>query len=790
MAGTSLKANPQPAKSSTAQPGNAASQQQQSNGNGPKVVGPNIKGQREEYQLVMHLQSALFGGVYEAKGLSSKRDFAIKVLHKSELQKAQETSSIEFCEVPLSEIKFANVMRGHEHVMEAEEHFEDQYCHYCVFELCRGGDLLEALKQKPTGFDEAQAQFLIKQAAEGLAFLHKRGVAMQDVSLENMLLHVNEKTGHWQVKICDPGQAVHFETDSMNQEMHVGFRGLVGKSFRPPELHEQKAYSATKVDSWCLGWSTFYLLTAQPLFMSADPAQKDADWLLFQNGEFDKLFQTKNPVCSGAGIDFIFRLLQLDPDKRMSIADAVNHSWLCDPKVPPVLAPKELLPEALRESEQQKAAQEAAVNRNSHMALPKQTSLEHLASNQPVSQGGSLSAAPVMASGGMPAQNISPLRAAHVGNEGLPTWASAPMNLQLGQRGVISGGANPLTPMMRVRSPMRSPRTSGTTIQQLPVDRRSRRVQPHPGSAARSPYVVATAHSPAPTGASTSQQYTNQRGSAGARAASPMQSSPDKNLVQNPSGSMLPAMTQQTPQWSEAQNYLTQIEGVSTRASFLSTSRSSSRPRVSAAPAVNMVAGAPAKDTQERGRAWAFGGRDAVQLGELQKRMGSDTTTDIPGRGRAVSPVPLQAMQNTGYVSNVAGQRVQSPARTVYVSRSPSPVQHHQQQVDLQQAGFARQVRGSSPGASVRGVAGSVGFSWAQAAFSPRVGTAAHRTTSPSGVNYMSANPASVYAWSPDPPAVHDGSLRSPHASPRAFSPAPPISFAQAPSMMVPGLRR
>merc|ERR1719253_473856 len=166
-----------------------------SNGAMPKVVGPNVQGTLEEYQLVRRLQSALFGGVYEAKGLTTNRDYAIKVLHKSELTKAQESSSIEFCEVPLSEIRFAELMRGHKHVMEPTEHFEDAYCFYVVFELARGGDLLEALKQKPHGFNEAHAQFFIKQAAKGLAFLHRRKVAMQDVSLENMLLHVIERTG-------------------------------------------------------------------------------------------------------------------------------------------------------------------------------------------------------------------------------------------------------------------------------------------------------------------------------------------------------------------------------------------------------------------------------------------------------------------------------------------------------------------------------------------------------------------------------------------------------------------
>ncbi|CAE7943831.1 slc38a7, partial [Symbiodinium necroappetens] len=165
---SAMKASKASKTSHGGSPGNASP----TNGS-QKVVGPNIKGSREdlmldasdegelkgwgggvlrareldvlelcfeieEYQLVMHLQSALFGGVYEAKGRSSGKDYAIKVLHKSELQKVEENDSIEFCEVPLSELKFADVMKGHEHVMEVEEHFEDQYCHYCVFELCRG----------------------------------------------------------------------------------------------------------------------------------------------------------------------------------------------------------------------------------------------------------------------------------------------------------------------------------------------------------------------------------------------------------------------------------------------------------------------------------------------------------------------------------------------------------------------------------------------------------------------------------------------------------------------------
>mmetsp|Transcript_9522 Transcript_9522/g.26784 ORF Transcript_9522/g.26784 Transcript_9522/m.26784 type:complete len:827 (-) Transcript_9522:150-2630(-) len=324
-----------------------AQQNGQDNAQGQqKVVGPNIKGSKEDYRLERKLQAGLFGGVYEAKGLTSSRSFAVKVLHQSEILKAQQTNAIEFCEVPLSEIEYIEQMRGCEHVMEVEDHFKDQYCHYIVFDLAPGGDLLELLKTRPNGFEEQQAQFLIGQAARGLSWLHQQHMAMQDVSLENMLINYLED-GQYQIKICDPGQATLFETGSGGEELPVQFRGFVGKSFRPPELCFQKPYYASKVDAWCLGWSTFYLLAAQPLFLSADPQMQDADWIMFQKGQITELFEAKGVSrCSRKCMDFILRLMRLDPKDRLSVAEALQHEWLsgCDarPMYDPARSPKVL----------------------------------------------------------------------------------------------------------------------------------------------------------------------------------------------------------------------------------------------------------------------------------------------------------------------------------------------------------------------------------------------------------------------------------------------------------------
>ncbi|KAF4754092.1 hypothetical protein FOZ62_027399, partial [Perkinsus olseni] len=79
------------------------------------AVGPYVKGSTGEvYELIEQLQSALFGGVYRARGLSTGKDYAVKVLHKRELariqREAKDNRNIEFCEMPLSEVTFASKM--------------------------------------------------------------------------------------------------------------------------------------------------------------------------------------------------------------------------------------------------------------------------------------------------------------------------------------------------------------------------------------------------------------------------------------------------------------------------------------------------------------------------------------------------------------------------------------------------------------------------------------------------------------------------------------------------------
>lgn len=294
------------------------------------VAGQQIEGGREVYSLERHLQKAIFGDVYAAVGLSSGRSFALKVTDMERLRLQEKHQTL--VEAPLNEIRYNEMISGLDNILQMEESFGSDDHHFVVSELAPGGDLMDALQVNAKGYDEEQAKLLVLDIAKGLASLHTRGLAMQDVSLDNMLLFLRDD-GSLQVRLCDPGQAVPFVTDPITgQEKPVQFAGLVAEDFRPPELYDGQEYLATKVDSWCLGWNTFYILTAQQLFTSTDPdTEEDADWPLVASGGLSELLnhrESRGCHLSSEAKEFIAKLMTIDPVKRMPIKDALWHPWL------------------------------------------------------------------------------------------------------------------------------------------------------------------------------------------------------------------------------------------------------------------------------------------------------------------------------------------------------------------------------------------------------------------------------------------------------------------------------
>ncbi|KAK9174517.1 Protein kinase [Cryptosporidium meleagridis] len=322
-------------------------------------------GNLETYKITDTLQDSLYGKVYQGYGENSGKLVAVKILSKNDIITKEMNRLLP--ETPLAEVFFADEMANHEYLATIRDVFETEDSHCIISDLADGEDLLELLRKNRYGLSENQTRICMKQAAIALSKCHERGFALQDFSLENCLLYsvIDDKDSNdenqsenievendsepikgevfnnnnnkivrkkFQIKVCDPGQAVRFGRYSQEIEMPVPYLGCVGKKFRPPEIFAGKPYIASKVDSWCLGWSTFYLLFGTELFESVHSIDNDIRWQWYSMGYRDYLYTylgIKEKLSMEAR-SFIESLVHPDPIHRISVKEALNHPFLRD----------------------------------------------------------------------------------------------------------------------------------------------------------------------------------------------------------------------------------------------------------------------------------------------------------------------------------------------------------------------------------------------------------------------------------------------------------------------------
>lgn len=208
----------------------------------------------------------------------------------------------------------------HENLMTLHEVFEDAENLYLVMECCSGGELFDRIKEVGN-YSEKDAAFVLRQIFNGLAHMHSQKIAHCDLKPDNFLFLTNSPDS--QLKIIDFGM-------SKFCKRHQYLKLLCGTPYyvAPEVLREQYNEVA---DMWSMGVVTFVMLFGYPPF-SADTDE----------GIFNAIERGFNPVtkpgygahfpaaipCSDAAKDFMSRLLIMDPIKRMTVTEALEHTWL------------------------------------------------------------------------------------------------------------------------------------------------------------------------------------------------------------------------------------------------------------------------------------------------------------------------------------------------------------------------------------------------------------------------------------------------------------------------------
>lgn len=213
-------------------------------------------------------------------------------------------------------------------------------------------DLAGILLNNELVIEPGHAKSLAKQMFRALGFLHKKKILHRDIKGSNMLI-----TADGVVKLADFGLARKLDLVEPNQRLT---NRVITMWYRPPELLLGTEFYGGEVDIWGLGCLLVEIFTKQPLFHGTDevsqlqaiynimgapsaeswPEHLELPWIYLmksmgpQNGmgnaryQFDRIFA--GPNISSNCFDLASKLLQLNPSKRLTATEALDHPYFVE----------------------------------------------------------------------------------------------------------------------------------------------------------------------------------------------------------------------------------------------------------------------------------------------------------------------------------------------------------------------------------------------------------------------------------------------------------------------------
>ena len=196
-----------------------------------------------------------------------------------------------------------------------------KFIYYQILEYASNGELKDYVNGSSTRIPENIAAKLFIKILKAVQYLHENNIAHCDLKPENILLDDN-----FNPKINDFGFSQEFNGERGNYLLHKR-SGTPKYSSPDVRFAFTKGYDGIKNDIFSLGVLLFVITIGAFPFEST--TYSDEKYKFIIKGRYRQFWEFFNDIDTSEEFkDLINSLLSLNPSKRLSINEILNHPWI------------------------------------------------------------------------------------------------------------------------------------------------------------------------------------------------------------------------------------------------------------------------------------------------------------------------------------------------------------------------------------------------------------------------------------------------------------------------------